>query len=88
MSEGGKGKIKTSAIIRIILCVVILITCLLGMFKVVDKTITIPITSVSLIAVSAWNGIEAIREGRKKQAILMFVCIAILIAMLIITFLK
>ena len=57
---------KNTALIRIILCVAVMIILFLGIFKIVSRKITLPVSSVLLIAVAIWNGIEYFKSGKKK----------------------
>lgn len=84
MSDNG-GRSKGS-IIRIILCIIILITILLAMLDIIPKKLAIPMSAVCLTAVSLWNGISYFKNGKKKQAVFIFAASASLILMLILYF--
>lgn len=58
---------KNTALIRIILCVAVMIILFLDIFKIVSRKITLPVSSVLLIAVAIWNGIEYFKSGKKKN---------------------
>ncbi|GAB5083543.1 hypothetical protein Osc2_03110 [Ruminococcus sp. 25CYCFAH16] len=73
---------KNTALIRIILCVVVMIILFLGIFKIVSRKITLPVSSVLLIAVAIWNGIEYFKSGKKKTAAVTFIMAAVLLALL------
>lgn len=73
---------KNSALVRIILCVVVLIVLFLGIFKIVSKKITLPVSSVLLIAVAIWNGVEYLKSGKKKTAAVTFIMAAVLLILL------
>ena len=68
---------KNTALIRIILCVAVMIILFLGIFKIVSRKITLPVSSVLLIAVAIWNG-----SGKKKTAAVTFIMAAVLLALL------
>lgn len=74
---------KNTAMIRIILYVVVIIILFLGIFGIVSKKITIPVSAITLIAVATWNGIVYFKEGKKKSAVFTFVTSAILLVMLV-----
>ena len=73
---------KNTALIRIILCVAVMIILFLGIFKIVSRKITLPVSSVLLIAVAIWNGIEYFKSGKNKTAAITFIMAAVLLALL------
>lgn len=73
---------KNSALVRIVLCVVVLIVLFLGIFKIVSRKITLPVSSVLLIAVAIWNGVEYLKSGKKKTAAVTFIMAAVLLILL------
>ena len=74
---------KNTAMIRIILYVVVLIILFLGIFGIVSRKITIPVSATMLIAVAIWNGVAYLKDGKKKPAAFTFVTSAMLIALLV-----
>ncbi len=82
MSNNEKNS-KNTAMIRIILYVVVIIILFLGIFGIVSRKITIPVSAVMLIAVAVWNAVAYLKDGKKKPAVFTFVTSAILIAMLV-----
>lgn len=82
MSDNEK-KYKNTAMIRIILYVVVIIILFLGIFGIVSRKITIPVSATMLIAVAIWNGIEYLKDGKKKSAAFTFITSAVLLAMLV-----
>lgn len=78
-----ENKPKNTAMIRIILYVVVIIILFLGIFGIVSRKITIPVSATMLIAVAIWNSIAYLKDGKKKSAAFTFVTSAILIAMLV-----
>ena len=67
---------KNTALIRV------MIILFLGIFKIVSRKITLPVSSVLLIAVAIWNGIEYFKSGKKKTAAVTFIMAAVLLALL------
>ena len=59
-----------------------MIILFLGIFKIVSRKITLPVSSVLLIAVAIWNGIEYFKSGKKKTAAITFIMAAVLLALL------
>ena len=59
-----------------------MIILFLGIFKIVSRKITLPVSSVLLIAVAIWNGIEYFKSGKKKTAAVTFIMAAVLLALL------
>lgn len=78
------SSIRNTAIIRIILCVISLIMVILGWVGLIPRVVGIVSASVFLIAVSLWNAVEAIKEGKKVSAILKFVMCGILAVLCVI----
>lgn len=74
---------KSTAAIRVILCVIVMIITFLGMLEILDKKITIPISALMLIAIAIWNGIVYLKAGKKGPAIFTFLTSVILIAILV-----
>ncbi len=74
---------KNNSMIRIILCIVVMIIMFLGIFNIIDRKITIPLSASMLIAISIWNGVVFYKSGRTRQAIFTFCTSAILSLMLI-----
>ncbi len=70
-------------VIRFILCIVVMVVSLLGIFDIVDSKYTIPISSTVLIGVSIWNGFSYLKEERKKAAVGTFIIASVLLAMLV-----
>ncbi|MGN1480402.1 hypothetical protein [Porcipelethomonas sp.] len=78
---------RKSAMIRAVLCVLVIIIVILGWTNIIPSTPGIIISSVMLCVISAWNGIENFQDGRKNiavfnfimTAIILFLCIGILI---------
>lgn len=87
MPDNEKGS-KNTTIIRIILNILVMIIVLLGMFKIINPRITIPLSASMLAAVAVWNSISYIKSGRKKQSVFTFGIAAVLIIMLIFYFVK
>lgn len=79
---------KNTSVIRIILCIAVLIFLLLGMFGVISKSITVPVSDLLLLIISLWNSIVYFREGRKGQSAIGFAAAAVLFIMLIVYFIK
>lgn len=59
-----------------------MIILFLDIFKIVSRKITLPVSSVLLIAVAIWNGIEYFKSGKKKTAAVTFIMAAVLLALL------
>lgn len=74
---------KNTAMIRIILYVIVMVILFLGIFGIVSKKITIPVSAVMLIAVAVWNGVSYLKDGKRKSAAFTFITSAILLALLI-----
>lgn len=74
---------KKGAMIRAIMCVLVIIIVILGWTKIIPTTIGIVISSLLLCTVSAWNGAESLKAGRKNTAIFNFVMAAIILFLLI-----
>lgn len=70
---------KKSAMIRAVLCVLVIIFVILSWTKIIPSTPSIVISSLTLCVVSAWNGIESLKDGRKNTAIFNFVMTAIIL---------
>lgn len=80
MSENNP-KINAS-LIRIILCVVVIVICMLGLLDVVADKYTVPAASLVLMCNSIWNGVSYLKNGKKKMAVCVF---AIAVMLLVIT---
>lgn len=74
---------KNTAMIRIILYVIVMVILFLGIFGIVSKKITIPVSAVMLIAVAVWNSVSYLKDGKRKSAAFTFITSAILLALLI-----
>lgn len=79
---------KNTSVIRIILCIAVLIFLLLGMFGIISKSITVPVSDLLLMIISLWNAVVYFREGRKGSACIGFAAAAVLFFMLIVYFIK
>ena len=70
---------RTAALIRAALCVVVMVVVILGWLEIMPSEVGIIIASGLLCGVSLWNGIEAVRNGRKGAGIFNFIMSGVLI---------
>ncbi len=74
-----ESRYTKSALIRIILSAIALITVILGIVDIAPRKITLPV-SVAFLSVSMiWSGIDAIKNKRIKSAVFNFVLVGILV---------
>lgn len=83
MAENEKKQKLNPSIIRIILCVVVILICILGLLDIVTDKYTIPVASVVLMATAVWNGISYLKNGKKTMAICIFISAFLLLAITI-----
>lgn len=74
---------KKSAMIRAILCILVIIVVILGWTGIIPRIIGMVASSVILCGISAWNGIEALKEKRKSTAIFNFIMMAVIMILCI-----
>lgn len=74
-----ESKYSKSALIRIILSAIALITVILGIVDIVPSKISLPIAVAFLSASTIWSGIDAIKNKRIKSAVFNFVLVGVLI---------
>ncbi len=83
-NNNNNKSVRNMSIIKIILCLISLIFVIIGWLGLIPKVVGIVAASVFLIAVSLWNAVDAIKEGKKASAILKFVMCGILAAICVI----
>lgn len=80
-----EDKRKKLAIVRAILCILVIVIVILGWIEIIPKTIGMIISTIILCVVSGWNGVEALQMKRKGTGIFNFVICALILALCIIT---
>ena len=70
-----------TTLIRTILATVAVIIVVLGTIDIIPKTISLIIGSIVLAGTSVWNGVEAIRCGRKRSGIVNIITAAVLVVL-------
>ena len=60
-----EDKRKKLAIVRAILCILVIVIVILGWIEIIPKTIGMIISTIILCVVSGWNGVEALQMKRK-----------------------
>ena len=56
-----EDKRKKLAIVRAILCILVIVIVILGWIEIIPKTIGMIISTIILCVVSGWNGVEALQ---------------------------
>ena len=80
-----EDKRKKLAIVRAILCILVIVIVILGWIEIIPKTIGMIISTIILCVVSGWNGVEALQMKRKGCRLFNFVICALILALCIIT---
>ena len=80
-----EDKRKKLAIVRAILCILVIVIVILGWIEIIPKTIGMIISTIILCVVSGWNGVEALQMIRKGAGNFNFVISALILALCIIT---
>ena len=80
-----EDKRKKLAIVRAILCILVIVIVILGWIEIIPKTIGMIISTIILCVVSGWNGVEALQMKRKGAGIFNFVICELILALCIIT---
>ena len=80
-----EDKRKKLAIVRAILCILVIVIVILGWIEIIPKTIGMIISTIILCVASGWNGVEALQMKRKGAGIFNFVICALILALCIIT---
>ncbi len=80
-----EDKRKKLAIVRAILCILVIVIVILGWIEIIPKTIGMIISTIILCVVSGWNGVEALQMKLKGACIFNFVICALILGLCIIT---
>lgn len=74
-----ENKTSKATLVRTILSAVAMIIVILGIAEIVPNNIALIIAVLLVCAVAVWNGIDSIKNSRKKTAIMNFTMAGILI---------
>ncbi len=77
-NEKKNGGGKVPALIRAVICVIVMAVIILNWVDIIPITISIVTSTVLLCGVTMWNGIESAKAGRKGSAILNFILFVLL----------
>lgn len=69
--------------IKLGLCIVTLILCILGLFKVIDTSVAVHIALAFMVGIICIDGVDAVKTKRKLLAIVEFTAAAIILAIVI-----
>jgi heme/copper-type cytochrome/quinol oxidase subunit 4 len=74
-----EDKNKKTAMIRAILCVIVIVIVILGWIDIIPKTAGIVAASLILCVISVWNGLVAIKNQQKHVAVFNFIITGVIV---------